>query len=1095
MKRLINNVVAALCSAWPALRKRFAAGNACPPAAPDTDGHGPSMPNDAEPDAVCPQPAARPELFVVEDVTRAYPQAGGGEVVALQLAGHTLRIERGVSAIVGSSGCGKSTLLSLLAGQDVPTRGTIVFAGVPLPAAEGAELRRHRAGHVACIFQSLNLVPHLSALDNVALPLLIRGVSRPEAQDRAHPLLQCVGLKDNEMARLPAALSGGQQQRVAVARAFASRAAVILADEPTGSLDPDNGDRMMKLFRTLVDRTHRPVVLVTHNEELARRYADRLIRLLPGGGCTEEELPRAAGAKPRPQSVGATDSRAPRMNLRIRWWYAVSDLLHRRTSAGITTLILAIAACNALLLGICAERIYHTQSAALDASDHRHVIAQAPAADLRFTAERVRRLAGTLHVATAYPCIQLNARVSLAGADSTRLAPVCAVLPDDPRLAATRLAWGRPVAAAGEVVLGRRLLERLGGTLGASGPSVPLLTVEVTRRLDRRDQVERLALRIVGVLARDRQEQAYVPLDVAARLDFWCQGKLLELDRAGAGERTLTFPCAIAYSPAAHAERVEEELKGYQLTSTRAGELTVLEARGPVWAALTHEAAEAKAVPVLRRLDGVRVVNVYRARVGGQSLVAWEPADPRWERVDDPRGRKPGWVGVRGDGSVPRHARAYRLPEDAPELPTGLATVETLRWLAFDPGDLFRALAFAGAAAELPPSIRRGVEVQFPDAAAYASAVKLLEGTGTGLKPLTPLRERRLLRYRIRDTKTSDGAVTGEVVRLLSALPPTFESAAAHAPLIVRAGGADLTFVGTEAADPERFAAGLTAGRWLGGEDAQDAVVPVAWAQSRGWKIGDSIHVKLPRDAAGRGEEIAVRLRLVGLTAKERAYVPHRLVRDVYLWQGRRLEYDEVRQQFRSPLETSRAAGYRRCNLFAPSTAEVEGLVRRLRALGYETEDHLAEQAELRRLGRVLLGVVLFFAAGCALIAAVTVGLTTMLNIQSKCWEIGILRSLGVSSRDVLRVFLVQGVLMAVAGFGLALLIYVACERWFRGVAGQALGIRDPAFTEGWSLQPGLLWLPAVVGLVAVAFTLLGVWLPARRACRLMPAEALRRRE
>jgi ABC-type lipoprotein export system ATPase subunit len=1026
-------------------------------------------------------------------VTKTYREGAGGEVIALQIADSTLRIEAGVNAIVGPSGGGKSTLLGLLGGLDVPTRGGITFEGVPLPGAEGPELRRHRGAHVAFIFQVLNLVTHLSALDNVALPLLIRGVRRARARARARRLLARVGLTDDQMGRPPAALSGGQQQRVAVARAFATKGKVILADEPTGSLDPANSETVMRLFRKLVDQTHRPVVLVTHNEELARRYADRLIHLLPGGGYRVEELPRAGKAAPRPQAGRAAPSPTPHLSLRTRLWYAVSDLRHRRLSAGITTLTIAVAACYALLLGICAQRIHHTQSRALNTADFTHVIAQAPTEELRFTAERVRRLAEEVKAETAYPCLQLNAQVSLDGKDRAQMTPVCAVVPGDPRLAAEHLAWGRPVAGAAEVVLGRRLLERLEGSLAADGPTPSSLTVEVKRKLDHREQVERLTLRIVGVLANDRQEQAHVPLEVAARLDFWCQGKLLELDGAGDADRALTFPHALAYAPVAQRDRVAEELKGYHLAGEQAGELTVLEARDPVWAALTGGAGEAKAVQALRRLDGVRVVNVYRAQAGGRSFVAWGPRDPRWDLVRDPHKHDLGWVGLRGDGPLPDYA--YRLPEDAPEVPSGLTTLDTLRWLCFGPDDLFRELASDGPSADLPASVRRGAEVQFADAATFASAVKLLEGSGTGLKALTPLHARRLVRYRVRDEKVKGGAVTGEVVRLLNALPPTFETAVAHAPMVVHVAAADRMLAGTDGTDPERFAAALTAGRWPAGADGRQAAVPAAWALRRGWKLGDSIHLKLPRDEAGRGETIAVRLKLVGLTASEQGYVPHSLVRDVRLWQARRLEFDEVRQDFRSPLEVGRAAGYRRCNLFARGSAEVEGLVGRLRALGYETEDHLAEQAKLRELGRVLLGVVIFFASGCVIIAAVTVGLTTMVNIQAKCWEIGILRSLGVSSRDVLSVFLLQGLLMAAAGFGLALVIYVACEGWFRRAAAQALGIRDPALAEGWCLQPGLLWLPAVVGLVCVAFTLLGIWLPARRASGLMPAEALRRRE
>src|SRR5262249_23447196 len=129
----------------------------------------------------------------------------------------------------------------------------------------------------------------------------------------------------------------------------------------------------------------------------------------------------------------------------------------------------------------------------------------------------------------AFPCIQRNAHVALAGSENTQQTQVCAVVPGDPRIAQQRLAWGRPVAddKAAEVVIGKHLLERLGGSL-PTGPTAPALTVEVSRRVDGKEQVKRLVLPIVGVLATDHQEPVYLPLEEAARLDRWATGALPE---------------------------------------------------------------------------------------------------------------------------------------------------------------------------------------------------------------------------------------------------------------------------------------------------------------------------------------------------------------------------------------------------------------------------------------------------------------------------------------------------------------------------------------------------------------------------------------
>jgi ABC-type lipoprotein export system ATPase subunit len=214
-------------------------------------------------------------LFTLRDIFKVYREPSGREVVVLD--GLRLDIHEGVTGILGPSGQGKSTLLNLLGGLDVPDEGTISYRGRPLPGREGPGLRAYRAERVSFVFQDCNLISHLTAEENAALPLLCRGVPRGEALRRARRSLALVGL-ENLAGRRPAQLSGGQRQRVAVARAHTSPAEVILADEPTGALDPTTAEPVMEVFSRLARWSGRPVILVTHNEELARRYCDRLLR-------------------------------------------------------------------------------------------------------------------------------------------------------------------------------------------------------------------------------------------------------------------------------------------------------------------------------------------------------------------------------------------------------------------------------------------------------------------------------------------------------------------------------------------------------------------------------------------------------------------------------------------------------------------------------------------------------------------------------------------------------------------------------------------------------------------------------------------------
>lgn len=242
-------------------------------------------------------PALDDPLVELRAVSRLYRDPTGAEVRALDRVDMTVH-QGEMLGIIGPSGQGKSTLLNLVGGLDAPTRGEVRYRGVRLPREEGEELQRHRASEVAFVFQDLNLVTHLSAAENAALPLVARGVARRQALASARENLERLGIGELENRR-PSQMSGGQQQRVAIARAFTSPAGLILADEPTGSLDPETAVEVMDAFATLAQAQGRTVVLVTHNTDLARRYCTRVLRCtsdglrpvpIPGGGAA---APRA----------------------------------------------------------------------------------------------------------------------------------------------------------------------------------------------------------------------------------------------------------------------------------------------------------------------------------------------------------------------------------------------------------------------------------------------------------------------------------------------------------------------------------------------------------------------------------------------------------------------------------------------------------------------------------------------------------------------------------------------------------------------------------------------------------------------------------
>ncbi|RLA07270.1 MAG: ABC transporter [Gammaproteobacteria bacterium] len=181
-------------------------------------------------------------------------------------------------AVVGPSGSGKSTLLALLAGLDSPTSGTVTLSGVNITNLNEEAKARFRRDHIGFIFQNFQLMPTLTALENVALPLQLQG--RRDAQAVAKQWLAKTGLSHREQ-HLPALLSGGEQQRVAVARAFASEPAILFADEPTGSLDGHNGEQVLALMFDLNADKQTTILLVTHDQRVADR-CDRQIALVDG---------------------------------------------------------------------------------------------------------------------------------------------------------------------------------------------------------------------------------------------------------------------------------------------------------------------------------------------------------------------------------------------------------------------------------------------------------------------------------------------------------------------------------------------------------------------------------------------------------------------------------------------------------------------------------------------------------------------------------------------------------------------------------------------------------------------------------------------
>lgn len=217
------------------------------------------------------------EVITLRNITRDFPL--GTEIVKV-LKGISLSVKRGqYVALMGPSGSGKSTLMNLLGCLDTPTSGEYILNGHDVSSLEDSELAEIRNKEIGFVFQTFNLLPRITALQNVALPMIYAGVGLSERMRRAEEALVSVGLADR-MGHRPNQLSGGQRQRVAIARALVNHPSIILADEPTGNLDSKTSIEIMQLFQKIYEQGN-TIIIVTHEEDIAE-HAHRIIRLRDG---------------------------------------------------------------------------------------------------------------------------------------------------------------------------------------------------------------------------------------------------------------------------------------------------------------------------------------------------------------------------------------------------------------------------------------------------------------------------------------------------------------------------------------------------------------------------------------------------------------------------------------------------------------------------------------------------------------------------------------------------------------------------------------------------------------------------------------------
>ncbi|HPW41373.1 MAG TPA: ABC transporter ATP-binding protein [Bacillota bacterium] len=231
------------------------------------------------------------KIIQLKNVRKVY-RMGNEKVIALDNISFEIE-EKEVCCLLGTSGSGKSTLLNLMAGLEKPTKGEVKIKNYNLESLNEKQLAKLRQKYIGFVFQSYNLLEHFTALENVTLPLIFKGVPKSVREKKAKALLKAVGLGDR-MNHKPSQMSGGQQQRVSIARAFISNPEIVYADEPTGNLDTRTSTEIMDLITGMAEEYNQTLIIVTHDQEIAR-YANRIIYIKDGNVEKIDMLSEKAG--------------------------------------------------------------------------------------------------------------------------------------------------------------------------------------------------------------------------------------------------------------------------------------------------------------------------------------------------------------------------------------------------------------------------------------------------------------------------------------------------------------------------------------------------------------------------------------------------------------------------------------------------------------------------------------------------------------------------------------------------------------------------------------------------------------------------------
>ena len=428
--------------------------------------------------------------------------------------------------------------------------------------------------------------------------------------------------------------------------------------------------------------------------------------------------------------------------------------------------------------------------------------------------------------------------------------------------------------------------------------------------------------------------------------------------------------------------------------------------------------------------------------------------------------------------SIPPLNRAYDR-----RVPSGVAVVAE---------PILRRALFEACGDAMVRDTEQRYDVVFEDGPSFAAAQARLAKLGLKLTSLSAITEERLIHYRVREGSGVDG-VRDDFVAVLAMSRPTFVMARGHLAVQAQLGQTSIEVIASDAQDPARFYADLVSGAWLSGGTGREIVLPRNAVGE--YTPGCRFSLRFERQTeTDQQEGLELTFTVTGVSDEGPAYIPAKTAAKIQLWRDRKLVFNDARGTFASPLEIKRQAGHIRCNLFAMTAEAVPQVLRDLCAMGYNTEDRLAEQEGLQRLARILAFMAMFFVFGVVLNAVITVVITTIMHVKNKTFEIGILLAHGVKPRDAWNVFVLEGFAIGLIAFLIASLAVWVGEPYLRQLTAQGFGIDADMMLAGSPFDSTRWWLPVLVLGVSVLFSVFGVALPAWFACRLRPVVALRTR-